>query len=241
MNPEISARPGAGCFWHHAREQFGPPNIHWCEQSYCSIIEQPATTWSNMAIMAVGFFILWQQQKANKSEMKYFGAAVFLMGLFSFVYHAANNWPLQILDFVGMYLFTGIIITFNFKRLKSTSTNSMVSNFIIIFTLNMLLIPLFHYLLKIHIQYIVLVNALTIAIQEYFIRQENTNYSLRYWKFTLGFIVIAQLFSLMDANRIYCNPSNLFIHGHALWHVVSAISAYFAYLFYQNLGSLRES
>lgn len=233
MKASLLSRPGAGCFWNEAREKFGEPNIHWCEQSFCSIIEQPATTWSNLAIIFVGALIMLKHFKEQNRRLRNFGLSIFLMGVFSFIYHAGNNWPLQILDFVGMYLYTGMIITLNFERLKLKT--SFTTIFWLVFTLNMLLIPIFHNLFKIHIQYIVLLNILTVIAQEYLIRKTNKNYSLKFWNYTLFFIFIAQLFSLMDANRIYCNPTNLIIHGHALWHMSSAVSAYFAYLFYKNL------
>ena len=34
---------------------------------------------------------------------------------------------------------------------------------------------------------------------------------------------LAEAFSLMDINRIWCQPDNAFLHGHVLWHLIGSL------------------
>jgi predicted membrane channel-forming protein YqfA (hemolysin III family) len=230
----LVTRPGAGCPWHTAREAFGYPNIKWCEQPLCSIIEEPANTWSNLAYLIVALIIIYCAKKENLKSMFYFGVGIFLMGLFSLIYHATNNWPTQLMDFVGMYFYTGAMILYNFRRMELISKANELKAYIVIFILNMLLIPLFQNVLGIPIQLIVAVNVLTMLIQEYLIRKKDKTYQIKFWWLALITITIAETLSILDAKGIFCNPEDHVIQGHALWHVIGAISNYFTFLFYKQ-------
>lgn len=37
-------------------------------------------------------------------------------------------------------------------------------------------------------------------------------------------IILAQSAAQIDLKRIYCNPENIILHGHALWHLLSSLS-----------------
>ena len=49
-------------------------------------------------------------------------------------------------------------------------------------------------------------------------------------------ITLAGAFSLLDVTRVWCDPANHWLQGHALWHLLSAASLYALFRFYAALG-----
>lgn len=237
-------RPGPGCFWNSARDFFGVPNIHWCEASRCSIIEQPATTWSNLAYIAVALYVLARAAgEREPARARALAFAVLATGLFSFVYHASNNFLTQALDFVGMYLYTGLLILFNFRRLGLLATVDARRNaYLALLGGNLALLLLFQFALGVMIQYTVLLNILAIIGQEFAIRARvrragGALYGMKFFGLAIGTIFLAEACSLADGLRLYCVPENAFLHGHALWHLFGGLSTLFSFFFYRQFGA----
>jgi len=42
--------------------------------------------------------------------------------------------------------------------------------------------------------------------------------------------------SMLDATRIWCDPSNHIYNGHALWHILTAIALFLYFQFYQQFA-----
>lgn len=233
MNSEI-LRTQPGCPWYEINQAWGDPNIKWCEETLCSWISEPANTWSNLGYILVAFFIFWTAKKEKNSSMQLFGVAIFFMGLFSLVYHAANNFVLQVFDFVGMFLYTSAIIVFNLRRMKILKRNGEVWAFLGLVIFNLLLIPFFEKILHIPMQLIILVNAITIAVTEFKLRMKNNNYVLTPFIQSLVIITFAEMLSILDVTRTWCDPTNHYIQGHALWHLIGSVSVYYCYQFYRQ-------
>lgn len=235
MNLEV-LRTQPGCPWYEINQAWGDPNIKWCEETLCSWISEPANTWSNLGYILVSFFILWAANREKNSSMRLFGVAIFLMGLFSLVYHAANNYVLQLFDFVGMFFYTSAIILFNLRRMKKIKRSWETWSFIGLVALNLLLIPFFEKILHLPMQLIILVNAIAIAITEFKLRMANNNYNLNPFLKSLVIIIFAEMFSILDLSRTWCDPKNHFIQGHALWHMIGSISVFYCFQFYRQFN-----
>lgn len=223
-----------GCPWYDMQQTYGPANVNWCEPTTCSIINEPANTWSNLG-MIIPCLILWlfYQKKFLDKWIKFYAPAVFFMGLFSFIYHATNNLATQYLDFVGMYLYTGTILTLNWQRV--TQKKQGWKTFGVFFLINNLVFFLCVYL-NWSYQKIVIYNILAMLILEasIYFKKKESNTLYKYFYLTLFFFAVAQTFSLLDHTRTWCEPENLFLHGHALWHVFVGVGASFGWLYYRQ-------
>ncbi|MFZ4714670.1 MAG: ceramidase domain-containing protein [Bacteriovoracaceae bacterium] len=239
MKEEI-LRAGVGCPWHPMRESWGYPNLKWCEESLCQWIEEPANTWSNLGYIAVAIYIFMKGKKSGSIPMTLLGLAVFFMGLFSLIYHATNNWPTQILDFAGMYFYTSAIILFNLRRLGWVKENHSAPTYLILLLANFLLIPLFNNVLHIHIQFIILVNVITMMALEFLVPKDDSKFNRRYFYMCLGTFAIAETFSLLDVKRIMCDPTMHVFQGHALWHWIGALAVFYSYKHYSQFDSLMK-
>lgn len=225
----------AGCPWHNSAEVFGAPNIKWCEATICSWISEPANTWSNIAYLIFAIIIFLRTKNAPK-ELKWFAPAMFIMGLFSLIYHASNNYLTQVFDFFGMYLFVFWMIVINLRKINLLSKKYAVTFFVLL-CLAATIILHFMYITGAKFQLIIAASVLTLLLTEFIYYRKNklSFYHYKTYLLAIGFMAIAQTFSLLDVSRVFCDPENHFIQGHALWHFFGSIGLFIAYLHYEKL------
>jgi len=223
-----------GCPWYELQQYVGPPNVKWCEQTQCALITEPATTWSNFGMILPGL-IIWKISRSCQFKwIRLFGLNLMLMGLLSFFYHATNNLATQFIDFIGMYLYTGTIITINYARLKLNG-KTHTDFYALVMGINVLLLLLFIYL-DLSYQALIVLNILVVLWQEFLVYKRFGKGETKYGQLWLSlfFMALAQSFSLVDHTRIWCHPTNNVFHGHAIWHVLAGISGIFGYFYYRQ-------
>jgi hypothetical protein len=52
---------------------------------------------------------------------------------------------------------------------------------------------------------------------------------------SLVLLFTAQVFSQLDLKRIWCEPENVFLHGHAIWHVIASIALFFLAIHFSRI------
>ena len=222
-----------GCPWYDAQHQYGPANVNWCEPTICSVINEPANTWSNLSYIIFAIFMI-KKITEKGTFLKDFGWGIFFMGWCSFVYHATNNFMTQFLDFCGMFILSSLILSLGIRRLKGSVKNHR-SLFWMFMFINSCLFWLF-YLEDIAIQKMFMLNVVAMFAMEItcIVREKVVKDSIY---LALGAITIgiAQAFSIMDLKRIWCEPANMFLHGHAIWHVIGGLSMFFLFLHYRKI------
>lgn len=213
------------CPWHDGQINYGTPNVDWCEPTVCSWINEPANTWSNLLFLFVG---LWLWKKMSNSQVRAFGAIVFLMGTLSAIYHATNNLLTQYFDFIGIVFMVSFLLAFVTRRILDKTQNSFDHYFWFYVSMNFLLL-IFLGVLKLPLQMMQLINFFPIFFAEMyciFILKKTR----KVYFFVASFLIlfIAQVFAQIDLKRIYCDPNNLILHGHVFWHGLCAVAMYFA-------------
>ena len=222
------------CPWYDWQEAYGAPNIKWCEETLCQYITEPANSWINLAYLLVAFFIFKHGVKHSHKTAIWLAPAIVITGYFSFLYHATNNAWTQFLDFFGMYFYVGFMLSINLVRLevvKYSNVQLFIISIVLFYSGLFFLFPK----IGLAVQLIIVLASVLIIVSEYILyryRSEGVDYFHVVWSGIL--IVIAESFSLLDAHRVLCQPSNHFFQGHALWHVISAFSMWFAYKFYSQ-------
>ncbi len=223
------------CPWYDAQQSYGAPNVNWCEPTVCSVINEPANTWSNLPYMILGLALLL---KIKTSPLRNFAYVVFIMGLLSFIYHATNNYLTQFFDFVGMFLMMAFLLSFNIKRLWKTDLSFFSIYWFLVFmnTAGFMVFDIVDW----PAQPMMLINAAPIIILDLtagFREGKLKQYS--YFALCVFCLAVAQAFAILDIKRIWCNPNNLVLHGHVVWHVVGSFGMYFAGL-HMNRISLKD-
>lgn len=221
---------GHACYWYDAAEKFGAPNVKYCEETLCQVISEPALFWSNLSYFIVGIAIMIAAKDHKSSDIKILGPSIIVMGLGSAIYHMGNNYFFQILDFIGMYFYLFWALTINLRRIGYVSFKvkyPVYLFFVLLFT------GLMHwlYLLGYKFQLIIVFAAFLIAITEFRLWRKRFERlpTYKYFLIALAFVIVGEVFSILDMKRVFCDPTNHFIQGHAIWHLLSGISCWFVF------------
>lgn len=223
-----------GCPWAAAADLFGAPNVKWCEQTLCSIVSEPANTWSNVAFFIVGARLI----AAPVRPVKQLGWAVVAMGGLSFAYHLSNNFLSQALDFLGMFVALSVIVHTNLARqgVLTPAKRLVVSNMIWAGATT-LIWPLY----RTGFPYQLLVAALAcvaIGLEGLSIVRLSFN-SRRYFVAAIAAFAIAGASTGLD--RRICYPGQHFVNGHALWHVIAAVGFWLLALHWRDAAAQESS
>lgn len=230
---------GPSCPWYDMAEKYGGPNINWCENTICGWFNEPANTWSNLLYLVVGIYIWKAAKKDGQKFLSLWGPCIFITGLLSFFYHSTNNLLTQFGDFFGMYFLTGFLVSLNLRRLNIISNkfiNIAFWLYVIVFS------GVFYGALEmgIKVQFIIVVQAaIILGLEILCFNKAIQKIDYRFLGLGLIGIIIAETFSLLDVNRIMCDPNNHIIQGHALWHVIGAIAFIPVFKFYQQFNFER--
>lgn len=217
---------GPGCPWYADLQRFGPANVKWCEPRVCGWINEPYNAWSNLGYLVAGVWI-WRAAGSSKAG-KGFGAAVFLMGAFSFFYHATNNFLTQALDFLGMYLMVYYVLGTNLRRLGMPRAwlaplyaSACLVSTAALWPLNRAGIP---------IQLTVAACAVLMLGSEFAARAKTGDRRplATFWAAAVT-MAVAESCSLLDLKRVVCDPGLPWLQGHAAWHVLGALGMVFVY------------
>ena len=221
------------CFWYEAAEKYGAPDIKYCEETICSIVSEPANTWSNLAIVFVGLLIMWHTKSVKHKTLKYFGPSITGLGVLSFLYHMSNNFLTQYFDFIGMYAILGLVLFINLMRVGIVSKQNLNRYYLLSFIPFTLLIFVFR-ALHIPIQLTIAATIFTALIMEYIDYKKDPKNFSDYKVLISALLLFATAFSFqaIDIKRLYCDPSNHLLQPHALWHFFNALGMGVLYFYY---------
>jgi hypothetical protein len=210
-----------------------PPNVRWCEENLCSIVTAPANTWSNLAYVLVGLVMWVAARRLGRSDLRFYGPAAIVVGLFSLVYHASYTFFFQFFDFVGMFVFLDLVILVDLDRLGRIAPKSQLRSWLILVAVSSALVPPLFFA-GIPIQLLVVVSiAVWVALEVALLRTRGGPGRLLWLSLALS--AAAGLFSASDVTRVLCDPRNHFFQGHATWHVLTACSFYALFRHHEQL------
>ena len=227
----------AGCPWEPL-SSFWLPNVRWCEAQLCSVVVEPANTWSNLAYVFAGLALLWIGARRGDRTLRIFGLAEIVVGVCSFVYHMSFSGVLQVLDFFGMYVFTNLLLGLNLVRLGVLPRR----RFWAVYAASVLALTALTVALRFTpfpIQGIVFVLILAIVVTEY-LQRPPAPLDRRLFLAALATLSVAAGFSAADFSGAFCDPDDHFVQGHAIWHLLGATSLVFAAFFYRQIPDLWE-
>jgi hypothetical protein len=229
-----------GCPW----SGWTPPNVDWCEEELCSLVVNPAGTWSNLAYVVLGVLMILAARRIPKPQrapsLDLFGPASILVGLSSLVYHASYTYFFQFFDFVGMFLFCFTVITANALRLGWIGPERRIAFLTGSVVGASALVPLVGET-SFPIQGLVGLLIAAILGQEALLwRRAPRAAPYALFGLALALLAAAAAASLADVTRAWCDPANHWLQGHALWHGLSAASLLALFAFYRRLGESRD-
>jgi hypothetical protein len=226
-----------GCPWWDMRVAWGEPNVKWCEATVCAWVNEPANAWSNLAYLAVALWCAWRWRATGSRAMGRFAWTTLLVGAFSFAFHATNNFATQLLDFVGMYVLAFLLVALNLHRtgwLPRERVGAVHTGLTVGCTL---LVPVMRFA-EVPYQLVVLGAVLVIVGTEVHLsRRAGPRESYRDFWLAVGLMAAAAACSVADVTRVWCDPGNHWLQGHAAWHGLSALALLFTARHHAGLES----
>ena len=230
ISPPSAAGPD--CPWY-ALSELGPPNIKWCEERLCAWVNEPANAWSNLAFVIVAL-VITSLARPSSSTLRRFAPAVALVGAGSFIFHASNTYVTQLFDFLGMYLFCGMLLGINAARLGWLAPRR-VSAAVLTGALALTAFTAVVVRWQAPIQLIVLALIVAILVSERRChRRAQPRPQLRWFLVAVTLLGAALVCSVLDATRRWCVPEDHVFQGHAAWHVLSAASLLASFMHYRQ-------
>lgn len=243
----------AGCPWSEISNAW-LPNIKWCEAQVCGVVVEPANTWSNLAyvILGLGLWLWGRAQRASGASSRgamamTFGVAEGVVGVFSFTFHMSYSGYLQILDFAAMFVFVGLTLSLNLVRLgwlTPERRGRVYALGVLGFTALTVGLRFTSFPIQLVTPVLILATVVTeglVAVRASRARRERREVrTTRYRWFVTSVVLLvgAAACSMADASRAWCDPHDHVWQGHAVWHVLSAVSLACACAFYAQFDGL---
>lgn len=221
------------CPWQ-TLAQYGPPNVKWCEERLCALVNEPANAWSNLAFVAAALAVAALARRGaplRSTALRAYPALLVLLGACSFAYHATNVLVTQLLDFFGMYLLCLSLLAINAARLGRLAPRRVIPASLLGSAALSLVTGL---LTRAGAPIQALVGALIAAVVATELRCPGPRPG-RTFALALALLGAAALCSALDVTRVWCDPADHVLQGHAVWHVLSAGGLVAAFVHYRRV------
>lgn len=199
-----------------------PAHAKFCEARVDGIPRYPANTYSNLAPLIAGIIIIYLARHRSRG-LKMLGWATAYTGIASGLFHATDTFIGEVLDLSGMYLFILSCLSLQLGRIEALPRSRVV-----LFSLGSCVLFTAISIMFIYAA-VPLFAAVVAAVIILELRSKHvTSFKWAYASFAV--LGVSLIFWLLDYFHIMCNPHNHYINGHALWHILSAFTFFFAYL-----------
>jgi len=223
----------AGCPWVGLRAFSGLPNVKWCEATLCSWVAEPANTWSNLAYVAAAVALFVVARREGSRALRFFAPAALTVGLSSLAYHATVAFATQVLDFWGMYFYFLFLLALNLVRLGWLPGAALFRALIpSVFAFTLLTVGVARAGLP--VQGIIALLIAATLVTEHLASRAAAVPTHRYFWMMLAIIAVAFACSAADVSRLWCDPQNHFVQGHATWHALGAVALFASYFHYRQ-------
>lgn len=225
--------PPAGSPW----SGWALPDIKHCEANLAGWIAAPANTWSNLAYVAVGVWIMRRSTRRGLLAAGGLGPVSIAVGATSFAFHASYTFAGQVLDYAGMFLLLGWALARGLRRAGLLGEAGALRFWGGLFAASMAALFAFR-AAGWGIQTLVLVQALALAALEIrlmLVKRDAPSYA-PFW--LMQFLLIAAYACWhLDHADLACRPDDHWFQFHALWHVVTAGAFIAAWRFHEGVDA----
>ena len=214
----------AGCFCEAANTQ--------------SPIRQAANTYSSLGFVFSGMFIVASARKGNRFSVGYsilMGLASIIVGVGSAFYHASLTFVGQFFDVFGMFLLAAFMLVYAWERIWKLRIITTLGLFL---TLNIFLSWLQIAIPDTRRYAFAIVLIIALVFEYYFRVKDKPQINVRLLQVGIGLLAGAYIIWILDNTRIVCFENSL-LQGHAIWHILGAISVWFLYRYYTSETKLN--
>lgn len=219
------------------------PDDCFCELiRFGETLRQPSNTWSSLAYALIGLLVMGHNYNLpNKKPFSHnFGLLMCLMmmtiGIGSAFYHASLSFLGQFADFFGMYLMSSFILVYAlYRRFHLPEAPVILLYIAILSILGYLLV----YMPELRRTLFGILLVLALGLEIYYATSQKPQIRAIWFYGGLAMFALAYGIWIIDDERILCSPES-WLQGHALWHLLGAISNGMLYLYYRSEGAKAE-
>ena len=215
----MSATPPASCM----------PQSCFCEAVRAEGIRQPSNSASSLAFVLAAALILTRGR--NKAIATLFALTLVFVGIGSAYYHATLSFTGQFFDVLGMYLVATLALLLSINRIRRLSPATMIGAYLGINTVLAILL----YTVPAWRRWVFAVLLAGIISAELKAQTRKGYYLIK----AVSIMAVAFIIWVVDFARIACSPTSI-IQGHAIWHILGALAAWYLYLHYDDVTRIRK-
>ena len=226
-------QPYENCPW----DQCVPATFDFCEENRCGWVAQPANTWSNIAFVIAGIYLIIRYWKDKWAPIKHLPIILIFLGISSGLYHASCIFTFQAADLSSMFLCSVLFLTLNLRRLNIINKHQIYLFFWGLTISSIVILAVFHKFGRLAFT----IQVVSVIITEFMIfhaKAKNIQFFSYYKEMLLGLgsFLIGYIVWILDLKQLITSPENHYFQGHALWHVFCALSLVFFYRFYNRFN-----
>jgi hypothetical protein len=175
--------------------------------------------------------MLWRARIRRDVALSAIGVAAVLLGLGSFAFHATGVRVFEVVDVSGMYLISGLALTFPLQRAVGWSDRTAVA----FFAACVLASSAAMILLGNNGIVVFGLQAGAAPLLELRRRNEVPAGAARWIVGAIAAVLVALVIWMLDRDGTLCDPDNHWLTGHAVWHVLTALSLLLFYAYQERL------
>jgi Ceramidase len=202
---------------------WSPGTVTFCEERLCAWVAEPSNAWSSCSYIACAAWLFFQHTQKLRKPSRMVAWAALLVGLGSFFFHSSGTFAGEWVDQAGMFMLSCLLIT---REASNTRHQHILYVFLLVGSLIVLSIWK-----SVGIGLFSLELALGVWRQLRFAAKLPISIS-RFLYTSLGLFAVSLMFWLGDISRVLCDPQNHLVTGHALWHLLNAVSMLSLALFF---------
>jgi len=213
------------------------PHSCFCESIRSESIKQPANTFSSLAFVVVAALVLvrWTR-KPSVDRPAYpliYAFALIVVGLGSAYFHATLSFRGQFADVLGMYLVATFALLYSIDRLRGLSGIALASTYL---AMNALLAMLLYWVPVVRRVVFALLIVAVLFVEILIRRKSGHSSATRHLWIAAAIMGFAFIIWTLDFTRVLCSPES-WIQGHAIWHVLGAVAAWYLFRYYTESPS----
>lgn len=214
------------------------PDMKHCEANLAGWIAAPANTWSNLAYVAAGLWIMSRSPRRGALSARGLGPVSIAVGATSFAFHMSYTFAGQVLDYAGMFVLLGWAVAramLRDGRLDERGAERFWAGFVALSLLALFVFRAAGW----GIQTIILVQTLGLAVFELRLmtaRRDAPSYG-SFW-IMLGLLAAGYACWHLDHTDAFCRPQSP-LQLHALWHLLTAAAFLAAWRFHEGIDARR--
>lgn len=194
------------------------PDIHHCETNLAGWIAAPADTWSNLAYLAAGAWLLTRPRGPGRT----LGAIAVAVGACSFAFHASYTYQGQVLDFAAMFLMTGWLLARGAVRAAWLTADREAAAWAALVGVSLTAFAALH-AAGLPVQTVMLAHALAVIALEARLDLSRTSPGPRApLAAAVGLVAAAYACWHLDHSDRFCAPDGHLFQWHAVWHCLTA-------------------